>query len=437
MSSSFEQRSTAREELMDKTKSYGISKKVVQEAYQKVKANHGAYGIDGQSVADFEVNLKDNLYKIWNRMSSGSYFPPAVRGVEIPKKSGGKRLLGIPTVSDRIAQMVVKIYFEPKVEPYFHGDSYGYRPGKSALEAIAKTRQRNWKYDWVLEFDIKGLFDNIDHELLMKAVRRHTDNAWNILYIERWLKAPIQMPDGTIKEREKGTPQGGVISPVLANLFLHYAFDTWMDREHADKPFARYADDAVVNCKSKEDAEGLRNSLAQRLAECKLELHPTKTRIVYCKDDNRKGSYPENSFDFLGYTFRPRSAKNKKGELFASFLPAISKKAKVAIQQSIREWRLHQKSDKSLEELSEIYNPKIRGWTNYYGRFYKTGMNSIYYRINRGLVRWAMQKHKTLRSRKKKACNWLTSMAMQKPELFVHWQMGIYPLAMDDGSRMS
>jgi len=437
MSSSFEQRSTARKELMDKTKSYGISKKVVEEAYQRVKANKGGAGVDDQSLAEFETNLKGNLYKVWNRMSSGSYFPPSVRGVEIPKKSGGKRLLGIPTVSDRVAQMVVKIYFEPKVEPYFHRDSYGYRPGKSALEAIAITRKRSWKYDWVLEFDIRGLFDNIDHELLMKAVRRHTNNAWNILYIQRWLKAPIQMPDGTLREREKGTPQGGVISPVLANLFLHYAFDKWMDREHPDKPFARYADDAVVNCKSQKEAEELRSSLEKRLAECKLELHPTKTRIVYCKDDNRKGNYPENSFDFLGYTFRPRSAKNKYGKLFANFLPAISKKAKGIITQSIRGWKLHLMSDKTLEDLSETYNPKIRGWANYYGRFYERGMNPIYHNVNQWLVRWAMRKYKKLRARKNRACDWLTTVAVQKPDWFVHWQMGIYPKAMDDRSRMS
>jgi len=437
MSSGFEQKSTARDELMDKTKSYGISKKVVVEAYQKVRANKGAAGIDDQSLAEFEVRLKDNLYKIWNRMSSGSYFPPAVKGVEIPKKSGGKRLLGIPTVSDRVAQMVVKIYFEPKVEPYFHPDSYGYRPAKSALDAIAITRQRCWKYDWVLEFDIKGLFDNIDHELLMKAVRCHTNNAWNILYIERWLKAPIQMPDGTLQERNKGTPQGGVISPILANLFLHYAFDKWMDREHPDKPFARYADDAVVNCKSKEDAEQLRISLEKRLAECKLELHPTKTRIVYCKDGNRKGNYTENTFDFLGYTYRPRPAKNKFGKLFASFLPAISNKAKVAIQKTIRGWRLHLKSDKTLKDISEEYNAKIRGWANYYGRFYKTGMLSIYYHINRTLTRWAMRKHKKMRASTRRASHWLSEIGRQEPELFVHWQMGILPVAMDDGSRMS
>ena len=437
MLSGFEQRSTARKELMDKTKSYGISQKVVLEAYQKVKANKGAAGIDEQSLATFEANLKNNLYKIWNRMSSGSYFPPAVKGVEIPKKSGGQRLLGIPTVGDRVAQMVDKIYFEPKVEPYFHRDSYGYRPAKSALDAIAITRQRSWQYDWVLEIDIKGLFDNIDHELLMKAVRQHTDNAWNLLYIQRWLKAPFQMPDGTVKERDKGTPQGGVISPVLANLFLHYAFDKWMDREHPDKPFARYADDAVVHCKSKEDAEELRRRLEQRLAECKLELHPTKTRVVYCKDANRKGNYPENTFDFLGYTFRPRGARNKFGKLFASFMPAISKKAKVAIQQTIRGWRLHLMSDKTLAEISQMYNPKLRGWANYYGYFYKSDMYSIYYHLNLVLIRWAMRKYKKLRAHKLRACKWLARIARQQPELFVHWQMGVFPRAMDDGSRMS
>ncbi|MDD1762921.1 MAG: group II intron reverse transcriptase/maturase, partial [Methanothrix sp.] len=328
------------------------------------------------------------------------------------------------------AQMIVKIYFEPQIEPHFHRDSYGYRPGKSALEAIAMTRQRCWQYDWVLEFDIKGLFDNIDHELLLKAVRQHTDNPWIILYIRRWLKAPFVMPDGTIQARIKGTPQGGVISPVLANLFLHYAFDKWMDREHPDKPFARYADDAVIHCESKEDAEGLRESLAGRLAECKLELHPDKTRIVYCKDDHRKGKYPENKFDFLGFTFRPREARNKYGTLFTSYIPAVSNQAKKAIQQTIRDWQIHLMSDKTLREISRIYNPKIRGWANYYGSFYKSGMYSIYWQINRTLIRWAMRKFKKLRENKQRACTWIGRMAKQEPQLFAHWQMGIHP---DDG----
>lgn len=306
---------------MDKTKSYDISKHVVVEAFQRVKANKGAAGIDDESLETFEANLKNNLYKIWNRMSSGSYFPPAVKAVEIQKKSGGKRILGVPTVADRVAQMVAKIYFEPTVEPYFHPDSYGYRPGKSAVDAIAITRQRCWRNDWVFEFDIKGLFDNIDHQLLMKAVRKHTDNPWVILYIQRWLKASFQMPDGTIKERTKGTPQGGVISPVLANLFLHYAFDMWMVRNHPTKSFARYADDGIAHCRSLKETEQLRNSLKERFAECGLELHPEKTRIVYCKDDDRRGEYPETKFDFLGYTFRPRRFKEQIRKTFHQFYP--------------------------------------------------------------------------------------------------------------------
>jgi RNA-directed DNA polymerase len=425
--SGFEQRATVREEPMDKTKSYEISKQVVLEAYQRVKANKGGAGIDNESLEAYEVNLKNNLYKIWNRMSSGSYFPPAVKAVEIPKKSGGVRLLGVPTVGDRIAQMVVKTYFEPKVEPYFHQDSYGYRPGKSAVDAIKVTRQRCWKYDWVLEFDIRGLFDNIDHELLMKAVRQHTVNPWVILYIQRWLKASIQMPDGTVKERTKGTPQGGVISPVLANLFMHYAFDKWMDREHPDKPFARYADDAVVHCKRKGDAEELRKGLEKRLAECNLELHPTKTRIIYCKDDRRRENYPENTFDFLGFTYRPRGARSRYGAFFIGFVPAVSNKAKKVMQQEIHDWRLQLKSETDLEELSKRYNPKIRGWANYYGSFCKSEMYPVYQHLNRALIRWAMRKHKKLKTHKQRAINWLGRIARQEPELFEHWQLGILP----------
>ena len=414
---------------MDKTKSYDISKHKVLEAFQRVKANKGAAGIDDESLEAFEANLKNNLYKIWNRMSSGSYFPPAVKAVEIPKKSGGKRILGVPTVADRVAQMVAKIYFEPTVEPYFHPDSYGYRPGKSAVDAIAITRQRCWRNDWVFEFDIKGLFDNIDHQLLMKAVRKHTDNPWVILYIQRWLKASFQMPDGTIKERTKGTPQGGVISPVLANLFLHYAFDMWMVRNHPTKSFARYADDGIAHCRSLKEAEQLRNSLKERFAECGLELHPEKTRIVYCKDDDRRGEYPETKFDFLGYTFRPRRSKNKYGKHFINFTPAISNKAKTAIRQTIRGWRMHLKPDKTIEDLSRMFNPIIRGWINYYGRFYKSEMYSILRHVDRALVRWVRKKYKRYRNHQRRATYWLGKIANREPKLFAHWQTGIRPAA--------
>ena len=409
---------------MNKAKSYEISKHIVLEAFQRVKNNQGAPGVDNVSLEKFESNLKNNLYKIWNRMSSGSYVPPAVKAVEIPKKSGGTRILGVPTVADRVAQMVAKIYFEPKVEPYFHPDSYGYRPGKSAVDALAVTRKRCWKYDWVLEFDIRGLFDNIDHGLLMKAVRRHTGNPWVILYIDRWLKAPMQMPDGTIVERTKGTPQGGIVSPVLANLFLHYTFDKWMERHHSDKPFARYADDAIAHCHSKDSAMELRCELEKRFMECGLELHPVKTRIVYCKDNNRKGNYSETAFDFLGYTFRPRRAKNHKGQPFISFIPGVSNQAKKAMRQTIRGWRVQLKSDKTLEDLSRMFNPVLRGWMGYYGRFYKSELYSVYRRMNQALIKWAMRKYKRFRQRRKRARDWLGNVARREPSLFVHWEMG-------------
>jgi len=420
--------SPERKEPVDKTKSYEISKHVVMEAFQRVKANKGAAGVDDESLEEFEANLKDNLYKIWNRMSSGSYLPPPVKAVEIPKKTGGKRVLGVPTVADRVAQMVAKLYFEPLVEPLFHPDSYGYRPGKSAIDALEVTRKRCWKYNWVLEFDIKGLFDNIDHELLMKAVRTHTDNPWIILYVERWLKAPFQMPDGSVKERKSGCPQGGVISPVLANLFLHYAFDKWMDRIHSDKPFARYADDGVVHCRTRREAEELYVSLEQRLRECKLEIHPDKTRIVYCKDNDRRENQEEISFDFLGYTFRPRLSKNKHGKFFVNFTPAVSRKASKHMRQTIHDWRMHLKPDKGLEDLSSMFNPVIRGWIQYYGHFYKSELYTVLRYMNEALVLWVRRKYKKLRYQRR-ATHWLGKVAKRDPKLFRHWQLGILPTA--------
>jgi RNA-directed DNA polymerase len=304
---------------LSKAKPFCISKRVVFEAYKRVKANQGAAGVDEASIVDFEKDLKNNLYKIWNRMSSGSYFPPAVRLVEIAKKGGGQRELGVPTVSDRIAQMVAKMYFEPEVEPYFHPDSYGYRPGKSAIEAIGVARKRCWCYDWVLDCDIKAFFDEIDHELLLRAVRKHTDNKWLLLYIERWLKAPMQAEDGTLHSREKGSPQGSVISPLLANLFLHYAFDEWMRRNYESIPFERYADDILVHCRSEKQVKWIKTVIEQRLNQCGLELNPQKTRIVYCKDSSRKGNYLNKKFDFLGYTFRSRLSKDRHGKILCGF----------------------------------------------------------------------------------------------------------------------
>ena len=412
---------------MDQAKSIDISKHKVWEAYKRVRANRGACGVDEESIQDFEGKLKDNLYRLWNRMSSGSYIPPAVRRVDIPKADGGTRSLGIPTVSDRIAQMVVKMYLEPEVEPYFHKDSYGYRPGKSAIVALGVTRERCWRYDWVLDLDIVGFFDNLDHELLLRAVQKHTKCTWIILYITRWLTAPVQQEDGTRMSRERGTPQGGVISPLLANLFLHYALDTWIARYHPNVVFERYADDAVFHCKTEQEARELSMAMEKRLAACRLELHPEKTRIVYCKDDRRKGTYPNNTFDFLGYTFRPRGVVDPSGKLFVGFNPAVSQASVKSMRRSMREWKMHRRADTELGELSRMYNPVIRGWVNYYGVYYKTGLYPTFHHLNRTLIRWVMRKYKRLRYHQRRAGYWLGNVARQNPQLFAHWQMGVKP----------
>jgi RNA-directed DNA polymerase len=412
---------------MNKTKPFDIPKKTVYEAYKAVKENKGAAGIDEITIAEFEADLKDNLYKIWNRMSSGTYFPPPVKAVDIPKKNGGMRTLGIPTVADRIAQMVVKMHLEPKVEKYFQQDSYGYRPGKSAHDALDVTRKRCWKHNWVLELDIKGLFDNIDHELLMKAVKKHTECKWEILYIGRWLKAPFQRIDGMKIERDKGTPQGGVISPVLANLFLHYCFDIWMQRNFSDNPWCRYADDAVIHCKTEPQALYIKDRLSARLKECKLELHPDKTRVVYCKDSNRKEEYEYNSFTFLGYTFKPRKAKGQGGKEFSSFLPAISIKAKTSIFSEINNWRLLWMTSKTICQIADEINPVIRGWLNYYGRYGKRELSKVLDKVNFHLMLWVQRKYKKYKHIPKKAYGYLSRIYKSNPQLFVHWAVGISP----------
>ncbi len=414
---------------MTKAKPYAISKMTVWNAYQKVRANRGAAGVDGQTLAEFEKDLKSNLYKLWNRMSSGSYFPPPVRLVEIPKGNTGQtRPLGIPTVSDRIAQMVVKMMLEPDVEPHFHEDSYGYRPGKSALDAVGVTRRRCWRSDWVIDLDIKGFFDNLDWDLVMRAVRHHTDVPWILLYVERWLRAPVQHADGRLEERTKGSPQGSVISPLLSNLFMHYAFDEWLRRNHPSIQFARYADDAVVHVRSLAEAEALLTALRERLAECGLELHPEKTKIVYCTDDNRRGTHEHTSFDFLGYTFRPRRAKNRHGKLFISFLPGVSSKAAKSIRATIRSWRIGaSRNNQSLEEIAKFVNPFVRGWVNYYGRFYKSALTPVLRSLERSLVYWVRRKFKRLRNHQRNAVHWLGRVAQRDPHLFALWSHGIRP----------
>ena len=408
---------------MDKAKPFCIAKWDVWEAYKRVKANQGAAGVDGESITAFDSDLKNNLYRIWNRMSSGSYFPSAVRRVDIPKDDGRTRPLGIPTVSDRIAQTVVQRYLEPILEPVFHADSYGYRPGRSAHDALAVARQRCWRYDWVLDLDIRGFFDEIDRELLMKAVRHHTDCPWVLLYIERWLQASVRMPDGTLESREKGTPQGSVVSPILANLFLHYAFDMWMQRNFPLCPFERYADDAIIHCNSEKQARQLLDMLQQRFAECKLELHPKKTKIVYCKNANRQGNYPELNFDFLGHTFRPRGAMNRSGVMFVSFIPAVSAKAIKAMQTVLRRWKLSHRGDLALEELARWLQPIVRGWVNYYGRFNPSALHRALRMIDELLVRWARRKYKGFKKHSMSAWDWLKRLKSRQPTLLAHWQL--------------
>jgi group II intron reverse transcriptase/maturase len=416
------------EEPVPEAKPYDIPKQLVWDAYQRVKANRGAAGVDGETLEAFEKDLKGNLYKVWNRMSSGSYLPPPVRLVEIPKESGGIRPLGIPTVADRVAQTVVKMVFEPQVEPVFHEDSYGYRPGRGALDAVGVARKRCWETDWVIDLDIKAFFDSIPHDLVERAVAHHTDLPWVRLYVARWLRAPVQRPDGTLEERTKGTPQGGVISPLLANLFLHYAFDLWMRRTFPSIRFERYADDAIVHCGSERQAREVLEAIRGRFAQCGLELHPMKTRIVYCKDSNRPGGFEHIKFDFLGYSFQPRQAKDRKGRYFVSFIPAISTKAAKSIRKTIREWRMAStKNNQRLEDLARLVNPSVRGWVNYFGRFYRSKCLHVLRHLNEALAAWVRRKFKRFRQRGRASRHWLRRVARRDSNLFVLWQLGVVP----------
>jgi RNA-directed DNA polymerase len=410
---------------------FGISKHVVFEAYRRVKASNGAAGVDEESVAAFEADLKGNLDKLWNRMSSGSYFPPPVRMVEIPKPGGkGVRTLGVPTVADRVAQTVAALYLEPRVEPMFHQDSYGYRPHRSALDAVAACRERGWRTDWVIDLDIQGFFDNLDHDLVVKAVAHQLqpDQRWILLYVRRWLSAPLQNEDGTLVARDRGSPQGSAISPLLANLFMHYAFDAWMAREHPSVRFERYCDDVVVHCQTQQQAVRVRDAIAARLAGCGgLRLHPGKTRIVYCQDGKRRGAYQHRSFTFLGYTFRARKVRTKTGKYFFSFNPAVSDEAGKRIHRQVRSWRLHRRSGATLGDLAREINPTVRGWINDYGRFYKSELVYVLKSINHYLMRWATQKFKRLRRRRHRAWERLGDLASRYPNLFAHWQFGVRP----------
>jgi len=410
----------SKSDLRDKP--FHISKRLVWEAYRSVKANKGAAGVDGQSIEDFEKDLKNNLFKVWNRMSSGSYFPPPVRAVEIPKPhGGGTRILGIPTVADRIAQTVVALQLEPRTESIFHDDSYGYRPGRSPIDAVAKCRERCWKKDWVLDLDVQKFFDSVEHDLMVKAVEANTDQKWVVLYVKRWLQAPIRMPDGTVVERHRGTPQGSAVSPVLANLFMHYAFDSWLEREFPAVEFERFADDAVVHCATERQARQVWAALSERMESVGLRLHPDKTKLVYCKDRKRRRDYACTSFTFLGYTFRARKSPTiDQKSMFAAFLPAMSGDALKAKGRMVRRWRLHLRTTSDLGELARWMNPIIRGWMNYYGKFYRTEMYALLRRINTYLVRWARRKFKRLRAFKR-AKSWWNGLMKREPALFDHW----------------
>jgi RNA-directed DNA polymerase len=408
-------------ELKPSGKPFEISKQEVWEAYKKVRANKGAPGVDEVPLAEFEKDLKGNLYKIWNRMSSGSYFPPPVKAVEIPKPhGGGVRVLGVPTVADRIAQTVVAARLEAAAEPRFHPDSYGYRPRRGALDAVARCRQRCWKKGWVIDLDIRKFFDSVPWDLIVKAVEANTALPWAVLYVKRWLAAPLRLPDGTLQERDRGTPQGSAVSPVLANLFMHYAFDMWMDREFPGCPFERYADDAVVHCATERQAREVLAALGGRMAEVGLQLHPDKTKIVYCRDSDRRGSYEHTSFTFLGFEFRGRRARGKNGKIFTSFLPAVSKDALSKMSAAVRSWRLHRRTGLTMSQLAREINPVVRGWVQYYGAFGLKELYPLLQRVNYYLARWLRKKYRRLSTWKRLRICW-ERITSQYPAMFSHW----------------
>lgn len=412
---------------MEKTKSFPVTKRMVWEAYLRIKANKGGAGIDQVSLEDFDKDLKNNLYKLWNRLASGSYFPPPVKEVAIPKGQGKVRLLGIPTVADRIAQTVVKDYLEPTIDPVFSNSSFGYRPKRNAHQALELARGNCWKYKWVIDLDIQNFFDELNHELLLKALRKHTQESWILLYIERWLHSEVVKQDGTKVKREKGVPQGSVIGPLLSNLFLHYAFDKWMENNHPRASFERYADDVIVHCFTEKQARFLLDKITQRLANCKLKVHPEKTKIVHCKDSSSNDNYKQVGFNFLGFTFKPRLCQKANGKIFLGYTPAVSKAAIKKMYSKVKALKLYLLSGKELKDLACILNPMMMGWINYFNKFRPSALWSFFLRIHNLLIKWAGKKYKNMRTSKVRAIHWLTNQYKATPELFAHWKKGYTP----------
>ncbi len=407
------------------TKSLPISKRMVYNSYLKVVEKRGGAGIDRESIVMFNANLRGNLYKIWNRLTSGSYFPPPVRTVFIPKKQGGERPLGIPTVGDRIAQGVVKEYLEPALELVFHGSSFGYRPNRGAHDALEQCKDNCIKKAWVLDVDIKGFFDNINHQILLELLGQHTQEKWVLMYAERWLKAGVEQKDGSIAARTKGTPQGGVISPLLANIYLHHAFDKWMDEESSACPFERYADDIVIHCSSKEEAEQMLAKLKARMNEFDLTLHPEKTKIVYARNYQRKEKHDKESFTFLSYSYQPRRIKGKFGEgnWLLIFSADICQNAKTSIRTAIKEVLRTQWSTQPLEWFAKRLNPKIRGWINYYTKFAKGETYGLFYYLNELIRKWIRNTYKI--GNKGNLFKKYHQIQAANPNLFYHWRLGI------------
>lgn len=403
------------------TKSQPITKVMVWQAYKEVKSHAGSGGIDKMSWEYLHKNASKELYCLWNRLSSGSYFPKAVKQVAIPKKGGGERYLGIPTLLDRIAQQVVRKHLERIVEPKFHSSSFGYRPNRNCHQAVEQANANSYNHDFAIDLDIKGFFDTIDHELMMKAVRHYCNEKWVLMYVERWLKAGIIQANGNFKPSLTGTPQGGVISPLLANLFLHIVFDKWMDRNHPEKPFERYADDIVVHCKTEKQAKFMLNQIKHRMETCKLTLHAEKSKIVNLRGYSST-KYPKG-FDFLGFTIRPRAYKTKgTGKVKSIPCICVSQKSKTAILNKFKAMNLH-KRRKTIEEIAREINPVLRGIINYYHYFWKDDMRMVWNQLNTRLLKWVKWEKGLY---KKASVRYLKTKYKEKPHLFTHWLL-VYP----------